>query len=481
MALLIVAIYLLVLPAVALALARRGGSGGDYLGQAHDLPWWALCLSLVATETSTLTVISVPGVAYGGGFVFVGLACGYLVGRGLVAWQLLPRYRAGGMASVYHYLGQRFGAPVQALVSATFLLTRVLAEGVRLFAGALPVVLLLRSQGIVLPLWAVLAILVVLTALYTVIGGLRAVIWSDAIQLALYMGGSAVCVALLWHGATPGIVHRLAGGGRLALFHTHTRGALVWTDPFTPLAAVLGGAVLTVASHGTDQLLVQRALAARTLGDARRAMVASAGVVGGLFALLSAVGVLLWDRAGGAPLPAGGPDALFPSFIVHDLPSPVAGLMIAGVLAATMGSLSATLNAMAGATVSDFGRSIRALRARTGLGDVGLARLATVVWALILIGVARGFAGGSGSAVLFGLSVAAYAYGAMLGAFLLGMLVPRARGRDVVPAFLLALAVTAMVVIWVRPGGRPLAFSWLVPLGAAVEVSVGALLARRTA
>jgi len=479
----IIVAYLVLVPTLSLWLSGRAAQPGNadaYLGRKHDLPWWAICLSLVATETSTLTVISVPGVAYGGGMVFVGLAIGYLLGRIVVARFLLPHYRAGGMTSVYQYLGQRFGTPVQKLVSATFLLTRALAEGVRLFAGALPVGVLLASQHVVLPLWVLLLLIVVLTLAYTFFGGLRAVIWSDTIQFVVYLFGAVCCVMLLVQSAQGGVFGRLWDAGKLGLFHGHAHGAAFWTDPFTPLGAVVGGAMLTLASHGTDQLMVQRVLAARTLRDAQRALVCSALVVGVLFAVLSGVGVLLWDRSGGQSLHAlglAGPDAVFADFIVHGLPPALSGLLIAGVLAATMGSLSATLNAMAGASVTDFAIVSRRVGAWLRLGELGVARLMTVVWAAVLIGAASLFAGGTGSAVLFGLSVAAYAYGAMLGAFLLGMLTSRVRTADVVPAFGSALVLTAALVVFVRPGGQALGFTWLVPLGAAAEVGIGICLA----
>jgi len=474
--------YLVLVPLVALAVssAGRGGTAGAYFGRGHDLPWWAICLSLVATETSTLTVISVPGVAYGGGMVFVGLAVGYLIGRVLVAWLLLPAYRAGDLGSVYEFLGQRFGPVAQRVVSATFLLTRALAEGVRLFAGALPIGLLLAGQHVAVPLWALLAGIVVLTLVYTCIGGLRALIWSDAIQFTVYFSGAVWCLVLLWHGAAPGVLARLAAGGRLALFHTHVHGAAAWTDPFTPLGAVVGGAVLTLASHGTDQLLVQRVLVARSLRDAQRALVCSALVVGVLFAVLSGVGVLLWDQHGGRSLAAAGfagPDAVFADYIVHGLPPVVSGLLVAGVLAATMGSLSATLNAMAGASVMDFPALGRWCAARLHLTGIGVARAMTVVWAVVLVGCACLFAGSRGSAVLFGLSVAAYAYGAMLGAFGLGVLTRRVRAAEMLPAYGLSLVLTAVLVVCVRPGGRPLGFTWLVPLGAMAEIGFGVVLA----
>ncbi|MCE2563584.1 sodium:solute symporter [Komagataeibacter sp. FNDCF1] len=463
--LLIICICCLALPCVASALSGRQDSVSTYVGGRHDLPWWGICLSLVATETSTLTIISIPGIAYGSGMVFVGLAVGYVIGRMLVAWLFLPRYFSGQGGSVYQYLGRRFGRAMERTVSTTFLLTRVLAEGIRLFAGMLPVAAILAALNFPLPQWAAMLVVVGLTLLYTMYGGLRAVVWSDAMQLAIYVTGTAACVALLFHHATAMQIHMLRHSNRFHLFHKST---LYFLDPYTPCAAMIGGAIMSMASHGTDQLMVQRVLAARTLRDARAALVGSGVLVGCLFAMLSLVGMLLWARNDGRPLAAIGvqaSDALFPGFIVHDLPPGLAGLLVAGLLSATMGSLSATLNAMTSATLLDFATPCGAMARRAGLSSLAFARLVTVLWAIVLVLAALGFAHGRGPAVIFGLSVASCSYGAMLGAFVLAMFSRRARMREVLPAFLATLVMVCGIMVFWRPDGHMVAFAWLVPLG----------------
>ncbi len=212
---------------------------------------------MVATETSTLTVISVPGVAFGNGMVFVGLALGYLLGRAIVAWKFLPLYSSGRMLSAYDYLGQRFGARMQRVASATFLGTRVLAEAVRLFAGMRPLTAMLAATHMAVPHMVLLTTVVGITLFYTLCGGLRAVVWSDAIQFCLYLGGSAICAALLMHGLPAGSFSALQHAGKFALFaHASTP----FSSAFTPIAAIGGGTLMTLASHGTDQLMVQRVL-----------------------------------------------------------------------------------------------------------------------------------------------------------------------------------------------------------------------------
>lgn len=471
----VICIYCLTLPFIAFALSGRQDSVSTYVGGRHDLPWWAICLSLVATETSTLTIISIPGIAYGGGMVFVGLGVGYVIGRSLVAWLFLPRYFSGHAGSVYQYLGRRFGQAMERTVSVTFLVTRVLAEGIRLFAGMLPVAAILSVMEFPLPQWLVMVVIVGLTLGYTMLGGLRAVVWSDAIQLVVYVVGAAACVALLYHHATDMQIHMLRHSNRFHLFH---RSRQYFLDPYTPCAAMIGGAIMAMASHGTDQLLVQRVLAARSLADARKALVGSGVMVGCLFALLSLVGMLLWARNDERSLAAMGlttSDALFPDFIVHGLPQGLAGLLVAGLLSATMGSLSATLNAMTSATLLDFAAPCRTMARWARLSPLGFARVVTVLWAVVLVLVALGFARSNGPAVVFGLSVASCAYGPMLGVFVFALFSRRADRRDVLPAFIVTLAVMCGAMLFWRPHGHAIAFTWLVPMGVAIMLACGGL------
>ncbi|WP_215746863.1 sodium:solute symporter family transporter [Gluconobacter sp. P1C6_b] len=430
--LLVILLYLCFLPVISIVLAR----------QPHkDLPPWAICLSLVATETSTLTIVSVPGVAYLKGYVFVGLAIGYLIGRTAVAIWFLPLHERGA-TSIYRYIGQRFGTKLQKLLSGTFLVTRLVAEGVRLYAGMLPVSMLFASMGYPVSDLLLLLLIVLLTLAYTIVGGLKAVVWSDSLQLGLYLGGSLACLVVIWcrAGTTP--------------FHwapVFSHGLPVFTDPFSIAGAVIGGAILALASHGTDQLMLQRCLAAKTLNGARAAMIGSVFVVGGLFALLSCIGVALRDLM---PSQGGRPDALFPHFILT-LPPVLSGLMIAGILAATMGSLSSAMNAMAAATRSDF----------MPHGPFSLRSL-TALWAFLLVLTALMFARPSGSAVVFGLSIASYSYGATLGVFLLAMIGHSRDERAAIAGFISAVAVLGLVS-FVRIEGHPIAFPWLVPIGVA--------------
>ena len=465
----IILIYMVAIAAVGLRLSGRQSSAAAYFVGERDLPWWAVCFSIVATETSTLTVISVPGVAYLGAFGFVELAIGYLLGRSLAAWLLLPLYMQGQLVSAYQYLSQRFGPRLQAVASVTFLVTRLLAEGVRLFASAIPIKLLLDAIGLPTGYVTIIAGLSLVTVLYTYVGGIRAVIWTDAIQMSLYIGGACVCIAVLLGEVGLGGLGQAYAAGK---FQVVNFSAPILTSPFNAVAAILGGAVFSMASHGTDQLMVQRVLACKTLADGRRALVGSAVVVMAQFALFSLVGALLWVHLGGktvAELGLRSSDDLFPRFILDELPPGLSGLLIAGILSATMGSLSSALNSMANSTVADLWRAVG--RGRDDAGALRLSRLLTLAWAVVMAGFACLFTDTKGQVVLLGLGIAGYTYGALLGAFLLGLVVRRARERDAIVAFLATVAVMTIVV-----RSYALAFTWYVPLGVAVTLAVGSAL-----
>jgi SSS family transporter len=462
----VIVVYLVAIAAIGLRLSGRQGTATAYFVGERDLPWWAVCFSIVATETSTLTVISVPGVAYMGAFGFVELSIGYLVGRSLVAFVLLPLYMRGGFVSAYQYLQQRFGPGMQGVASVTFLFTRLLAEGVRLFASAIPIKLLLVALGVDASFVAIIAGLTCITVLYTYVGGIRAVIWTDAIQMLLYVGGAIVCVLVLFNEVgTAGFAQAYAAGKFQVLNFT----APILTSPFNAVAAIVGGAIFGMASHGTDQLIVQRVLACRTLTEGRKAMIGSAVMVGIQFALFSLVGTLLWVHLGGkSPTDLGlrGSDDLFPRFILDELPPGLSGLLIAGILSATMGSLSSALNSMANSTVADLWRAMG--RTASDAATLRLSRMLTILWAVIMAGFACMFTDTKGQVVLLGLGIAGYTYGALLGAFLLGLIVRRANQRDAIVAFIATVVVMTLVV-----RNYPLAFTWYVPLGVIVTLIVG--------
>ena len=459
----VIAAYCAAVIVFGLVLSGRQRDASDYFLGHRGLPWWAIMLSIVATETSALTVISIPGIAARGDLTFLQLALGYLVGRIGVAALLLPGYFEGTQDTAYQRLERRFGPGARRAASGVFLLTRALADCVRIFATAIPLAIITHWS---LPA-GILAIGLV-TVIYTWVGGLRAVVWVDVIQLGVYLlGGVATLV----------VATQLAGGTS-AFTRAWDAGKLVTLD-FTPSftilytfwGGVLGGALLAGASHGTDHLIVQRLLAARGLKDAQRALIGSGVFIIVQFALFLLVGTSLWlagaDQGGRS-------DAIYPSFVITRLPAGLAGLVVAGILAAAMSSHASAVNSLASASTLDFYAPLSGRAEPTHLLRVG--RWLTLLWTAVLVAGAMTLRNQNTPVVQLALSIASITYGGLLGTYLLGGWWSRARQRDVVVAIIVSvLAMTPVVlgVPWrVLPG---LAWPWYVPLGTAVTVLVGIL------
>lgn len=487
--LVVVIVYLVAIAVIGLRLAGRQKTSKDYFVGDGKMPWWTVCFSVVATETSVLTVISVPGGAYTSqGFGNVELALGYVIGRVVVATVLIPLYRRGGFVSAYQYLQVRFGRNVQGVASVTFVFTRLLAEGVRLFASAIPIKLLLDELGLNTDYRTIIVVLTVITVVYTYLGGIKAVIWTDAIQMGLYVGGAILAVVVLSAAVGGGGYAAAAEAGKFVLFDPNFDLSHILTSPFALPTAIVGGAIFAMASHGSDQLIVQRILATRSLRDSQKAMIGSGIFVTIQFAAFSLVGALLWSYNQGRSFKELGlstSDNLYPNFILHGLPVGISGLLVAGILGAAMGSLSSALNSMSNSTVSDIIRSFSS-KTPSDATMLKLARVMTVVWAVLMAVFASAFSTSTGNVYLTGLAIAGYTYGALLGAFLLGKLVPRANQLDALVAFVVTLVVMALVVRLVRidvttagatlPTG--IAAQWLVPIGVVVTLLVGGLLSR---
>lgn len=453
-----------------------------YFLAGQTIPWWAIALSIVSAETSILTIISVPGVAFTGDMGFLQIVFGYLVGRIVVALLFLPRYFQGNMLTAYQLIQRRFGSALHKTTALLFLLTRAAAEGVRVFAISIVV-------GIAIGTGDTLSIAIIsgLTLLYTFEGGLAAVIWTDVVQMAIYIAGTLVA---LWSlGAhVPGgwsAIHQVgAAAGKFHVLHF----GLDLNQSYTFWAGLLGGTFLTMASHGTDQLMVQRMLAARNLRESRLALLSSGLVILLQFALFLLIGIGLFVFYGQHPqslLGSSGvalsPDRLFPSFIVFQMPRGIAGLLIAAVLAAAMSNLSAALNSLSSTTVVDLWMSWRPAADERERERV--ARSSTLLWALVLFAIAvyAIHAGGKGHVVEIGLSIASVAYGALLGVFLLGTLNPRATQPGAIAGMVVGFSTN--LILWLHPGAFVLgpfvlphiAFTWYVLIGSAVTFLVGSL------
>jgi SSS family solute:Na+ symporter len=474
--LVLVVVYLAGITLFGLRFRKRGErSLRSYFLADRDLPWWAIALSIVAAETSTLTIISVPGLAFTGDFGFLQLVLGCLLGRIVICVLFLPRYFRGELLTAYQLIGQRFGRRLHRFTAGLFLAMRAAAEGVRVFAVAIVVGVAIGTGDVVS-----IAILTALTLVYTFEGGMAAVIWTDVVQMFLYVLGSLVALATVCR-RNPGGWGALVAGASAA--HKLTVLHFSWSvaETYTFQAGILGGCFLTMASHGTDQLMVQRLLAAKNLRDSRVALLASGGVILFQFTLFLFIGAGLWvyyRNIGSAP--AMSADRIFPAFIVQQMPAGIAGLMVAAILAAAMSNLSAALNSLASTSVVDF-----YLPRHPNLSErlrTQLSRLLTVVWAVVLFALAM-FSRNGGHVVEIGLSIASVLWGAMLGVFLLGTLTRRANESGTIAG--MAAGVAVNLVLWLQPhavtlnlGGHSftvpkIAWTWWVLIGSMTTCAIG--------
>ncbi|MCR3719361.1 sodium:solute symporter [Prauserella flava] len=478
----IIAIFLVGTPILGILLSGKQRSSNDYFVGSRKVPWWAVTFSVVATETSTLTVLSVPTVAYLGNITYLQLAIGYLIGRVVVAFVLLPKYYAGGFVSAYGFLGKRFGGGLQGTASVTFLVTRLLADGVRLFATAIPVKLVLDGIGLDVSYWVVIAAIALVAVIYTYFGGIRAVIWVDVVQMAIYVLGAIAAIFVLAGQLPSGWFGELADAGKFQLFEF---GSDIITDQYAFITAVVGGALFAMASHGADQLMVQRLLACKNVRDSQKAVIASGVVVFFQFAVFLLVGAMLFSFYGGQSIDALGlanPDDLFPRFILEELPVGLSGILIAGILSAAMSTISSSLNSLSTSTIADLYERFT----KKKISDAVMlkqARIWTIIWAVVFVVFASMFTSTDTPVVELGLSIASYTYGALLGAFFLGMIVKKARQTDAIIAFACTVVVAAVFVLGVTftVDGEEvgLAFPWYVPLGVVVTLVIGGLLSLR--
>ena len=438
----LVAIYLLGITLFGLRFRSKDRSLKSYFLADRTIPWWAIGLSIVAAETSTLTIISVPGLAYTGDWGFLEIVLGYLLGRIVVCIIFLPRYFRGELLTAYEVIGQRFGPRLHKLTAFLFLFLRAAAEGVRVFAVSIVVGIAIGTRDVIS-----IAIICALTLIYTLEGGLAAVIWTDVVQMILYVAGTIVSVIMLGH-RVPGGWHAIhamaAAAGKLTIFHF----ALSLSETYTFWAGIAGGCFLTMASHGADQLMVQRLLAAKDLRESRIALLSSGGVILVQFALFLAIGTGLYYFYGHGTngIATSSPDRIFPAFIVTEMPRGVAGLMVAAILAAAMSNLSAAVNSLSSSSMVDFYLAWKpdadeGRRAR-------LSRAMTLFWAMLLFVLALMSRGG-GHVVEVGLSIASVAYGALLGVFLLGTLTRSATESGAMIGMIGGLL--ANILLWRQP------------------------------
>jgi SSS family transporter len=440
---------------------RRGQQNlRDYFLGGRTAPWWAIACSIVATETSTLTIIGTPGIAYAGNLGFLQLVIGYLVARVILCLVLVPQYFQGEFYTAYQLLEKRFGTRMKSAAAVIFLGTRALAEGVRISAIG-KVVSVAFGTGETLSI----VIIATHTLFYTFEGGMRAVIWTDVMQFALYSTGSVAAFLLLLHkipGGWPTVTQAGAtAGGKLTIFDF----AFSLTKSFTFWSGLLGGTFLTMASHGTDQTMVQRLLASRNERDGKTALLTSGVIIFAQFALFLVLGVMLFVYAQHFPLtiPGNDPDKIYPQFIVHSMPVGLVGIVLASIFAVAMSNASGSLNSLASSSIIDLG----ARRGESGTQSLVRSRKLTLVWGMVLgvLGLVHW-----GPVLVAGLTIASITYGATLGVFLLGTWNRRANETGALIGFITGLA--SMIAIKFL---TPLAWTWYVLVGTVITFAIGSL------
>lgn len=441
----------------------------DYFLGSKEIPWWAVCFSIVAAETSTLTFISIPGLAYLTNLNFLQVTFGYLIGRIIVASVLLPAYNKGELKTAYTFLENRFGGKTRSFASIIFLFTRTAADGVRLFATAIPLKLMLNIDY---PLAIIIIALV--TLVYTYTGGMKGVIWVDVILMFIYLGGailSAIYLINLIPGGWNTVTASSVAGNKFSIFNLGFENGIsgFFSQPYTLLGGLIGGAFLSMASHGTDQLIVQRLLSTKNLKDGQKAVIGSGVIVIIQFVIFLLVGVMLFTFYGKLDVKS---DEVFPMFIINVLPSGISGIIIAGLFAAAMSTLAGSMTSLASSTMHDlyipfFGKSLDDQK------QLRISRLFTIFWAGMLIIAAVFFMGSSRAVVEIALSIASFTYGGLLGTFLLGILNKKATQEDALAGFVAGIFIMISVISL-----KLVAWTWYTIIGVIATLLVGSLLNR---
>lgn len=467
----IIVVFLIGAAAFGIITGGKQKTVKDYFLGSKNIPWWAVCFSIVAAETSTLTFISIPGLAYLTNLNFLQVTFGYLLGRILVATVLLPAYSKGELLTAYTYLENRFGGKTRSFASIVFLFTRTAADGVRLFATAIPLKLMLNIDY---P-FAIL-IIAAITLVYTYTGGMKGVIWVDVILMFIYLGGAILSIIFLLNfmpDGWSGVIHSAAADNKFSIFNLGFEKGLAgfFSQPYTLLGGLIGGAFLSMASHGTDQLIVQRLLSTKNLGDGQKAVIGSGVIVILQFAIFLIVGVMLYAFYGKLDLKS---DEIFPMFIINVLPSGISGIIVAGLFAAAMSTLAGSMTSLASSTMNDlyipfFGKKLDDKR------QLGKSRMFTIFWAGMLVIAAIFFMETSRAVVEVALSIASFTYGGLLGTFLLGILNKKAKQEDALGGFTAGIFIMVSVISL-----KLVAWTWFTFVGVLATLIVGSVLSGLT-
>ncbi len=463
----IIVVFLIGTAALGILSGGKQKSVKDYFLGSKNVPWWAVCFSIVAAETSTLTFISIPGLAYLTNLNFLQVTFGYLIGRIIVASVFLPAYSKGDLKTAYSFLENRFGGKTRSFASIIFLFTRTAADGVRLFATAIPLKLMLDINY---P--TAIIIIAILTLVYTYTGGVKGVIWVDVILMFIYLGGAIVAIIFVLKLLPDGwdsVLAAASDSNKFQIFNFGFEDGLsgFFSKPYTLIGGLLGGAFLSMASHGADQLIVQRLLTTKTLKDSQKAIIGSGIIVIIQFAIFLVLGVMLYAYYGKIDVKS---DEIFPMFIIKVLPPGITGIIIAGLFAAAMSTLAGSMSSLSSSTMMDlynpfFGGNDDDAK------QLKISRMFTIMWAGLLVASAIFFMETSQAVVELALSIASFTYGGLLGTFLLGILVKKAKQEDALAGFVGGIFIMVTVISL-----KLVAWTWFTIVGVIATLLIGGLL-----
>ena len=476
--------YLIGITGFGIWYAGKQETTEDYFVGDRSVPWWAIAMSIVATETSTITFISVPGIAYarGGNFQFLQLVFGYLLGRVVISLVFIPMYFKGELQTVYQLLGERFGGKVKVLASGLFVIMRNIADGIRLLLTAIVLAAVYTAfqpdTDPTLIIVGSILMLGIVMIVFTFYGGIEAVIWIEVVQLVIYIGGAIAAAVVL--------INSIDGGlsGAIELGRQYDKFSLVdfnldFAKTYTFWGGVLGGCFLTMSTHGTDQFLVQRYLCTNKPSAAITALMTSGAVVLGQFIGFLFIGVLLFafyapfnmeGYAAGAPtMPFAGGDRVFPDFITQHMPTGLSGLVVAAIFAA---ALSSSLNSIAATAVNDIYKPFA--KDRTDKHLMRIAGILTVIVGIVQILIAIGLKDAGSSALSMALAVASLINGPILGVFLVGAFIKRAGQTHALAGMIVSILVMTYVLLAANGfvPGPVIAWPWFALIGSSITVSV---------
>jgi SSS family solute:Na+ symporter len=461
----VIVIYMAVINVIGILCARVTSVNDYFLGN-RTIPWPVACFSIVATETSSLTFISIPGLAYISNMGFLQIAAGYIAGRILVAFILLPRYFAGNLETAYQFIQNKFGLSARRVIAVIFHVTRLLADGIRLFATAIPLSLLMGFDSY----WPAIVIIGLTTFAYTLYGGIRSVAITDSIQLGVYLASALVgifIISYLLDMPLLEVYHKIPEASLTVLSTGMAGGWRGIFESYNIFSGIIGGAILSFASHGTDHLIVQRVLSCRDLPSARKAMIWSGIIVFFQFGLFMIWGLFIYVLLGGRSFDL--PDMIMPYFIINKLPPGLKGLMLAGIFAAAMSTISASINSISSSTVMDILQLSR--RNLSDRDKLRISRAISFGWSCVLIGIASLLTDTKSPLVELGLSIASITYGGMLGIFIQGIVFEKFSDRAAIAGVMISISAVLFISVACN-----VFWPWFVPIGFVISFLTGSIL-----